>query len=90
MSERNADEQRRLLELASLIAERKTPLGIGLDNECWAGVAISIARTHNVAVTNYYGLSLDEVQQKITLNNQTPPEIRNQVMLGETLNLAFS
>lgn len=85
MAYRSLIQRKRLLRLATLIASQREPLGIGLKNGCWAGVAINLARQEGYKATEFYGLSMNEVKTKIKRNKRTPPTLRNAVMAGLTL-----
>ncbi len=90
MSRKSLAQRKRLLNLAYTIMKEDEPLGVGLKNGCWAGVAVEIARQHNEKMTDYYGLSMREIKDKIKLNNDTPAEKRNLTMIGQTLRMAVS
>ena len=79
----------RLINLGFTILIRKRPLGIGLKNECWGGVAATIAKNNELKVTDYYGLSFTDFKLDIMKNNRTNPSIRNIVMGLESIKLAF-
>lgn len=79
-----------MLNLARLIMKKQEPLGVGLKKGCWAGVAIDLARQNNCTMVDYYGLPMNEVKEKIKLNNQTQPSMRNVRMTWHTLWKAVS
>jgi len=81
-------QQQRLLRLAEEIEKRDRPLGIGLKHQCWAGVAIDMAKANGWGALPYFGLSFGELKQKIKLNNQQPPAARNATMASETRAMA--
>lgn len=87
---KSADQRKNLLTLADIIATRKAPLGVGLKNECWAGIAITLANRQGSKTTAFYGLSIREIINDVKENNRTPAAIRNKVMLDRTLRLAAS
>ena len=78
----------RLKFLAATIDERTEPLGVGLKNQCWAGVAHSIAQSKGARVTDYFGISTREMKDAIKMNNQYAPENRNTMMRQATLEMA--
>jgi hypothetical protein len=78
----------RLNFLAALIDERTEPLGVGLKNQCWAGVAHSIAQSEGARVTDYFGISTREMKDAIKMNNNCAPESRNATMRQVTLEIA--
>lgn len=90
MPTKSARQCENLLRLADTIATRKTPLGVGLKNECWAGVAITLANQQGSKTTAFYGLSMREIINDVKENNRTPIAGRNHVMLNRTLRLAAS
>jgi hypothetical protein len=90
MDVRSERQRERLVRLADHIARRREPLGVGLKNQCWAGVAIGMAKAEGCTVTDYLGLTSRQVKAAIKLNNRTPADSRNERMLAETLNLLGS
>lgn len=74
----------RLMDLAEIIEARNEPLGIGLKQQCWAGVAIELAKAEGCKVTDYFGLSFRDLKSRIKFNNLQAPEMRNAVMAAET------
>lgn len=88
MPTKSAHQRENLLMLADTIAARQAPLGVGLKRECWAGVAITLARRQGAKATEFYGLSMREIKNAVKENNQTPAAIRNEVMLDRTLQQA--
>jgi hypothetical protein len=80
----------RLLKLAFTILHRKQPLGVGLRNQCWAGLAIEKAKEHSALTTEYYGISFREMRNKIAKNNLTIPPKRNHVMAVRTILMSIS
>ena len=85
MSGRSLVQRRRLINLAVTILKREKPLGVGLRNECWAGLAIEVARQRRFKSTEYYGISMSQGRKDLKLNNRLPPAIRNFVMAGSTI-----
>ena len=79
-----------LAQLSTRILLRSEPLGIGLHNQCWAGLAIEIAKQKNCLATDYYGLTSKQIKTAVKINNRTPAEMRNQKMFGKTLMMLFS
>lgn len=73
-------QRHHLNQLADSIRARNAPLGVGLRNQCWAGVAIDRAREEGVPATEYFGLSFSEIKHAIKINNLTPEPERNRVM----------
>lgn len=73
-------QRHHLNQLADSIRTRNTPLGVGLRNQCWAGVAIGRAREEGIPATEYFGLSFSEIKRAIKINNLTPEPERNRVM----------
>lgn len=90
MSNRTIAQRKNLLNLACRILKDDKPLGVGLKNGCWAGVAIELAREKDSKMTDHYGLTMRQVKYRIKLNNSLHPELRNYVMVGCTLYYAFS
>ena len=86
----NAHQRVHLLDLAASVANQPEPLGIGLHNGCWGGVAANIATAHEATVQQYYGLTFRQFKDAIKCNNQTHQERRNGVMALRTLRMASS
>jgi len=80
-------QKKNLITLAETVKDRKEPLGIGLKNMCWAGVAIDLANKNNFKTTNFYGISFSELKSCIMSNNLQPQESRNSFMYKKTLDL---
>ena len=78
----------RLQLLAATIEQREQPLGVGLKNHCWAGVAYDVASANGARLTDYFGISTREMKAAIKTNNQSDPAARNAVMVRETRVLA--
>lgn len=89
MNTRTVTQRFRLMLLARKIGFRSKPLGIGLHNQCWAGVAAEIAKAKGAKTTDYYGITFREFKDAIKSNNVCPPEGRNIRMFLRTLYLAF-
>jgi hypothetical protein len=85
---RTHQQKARLIRLAEVVETRDEPLGVGLKHQCWAGIAIEMAKAEGFKSTDYFGLSFRELKQKIKLNNVQFPEFRNAVMATETRALA--
>lgn len=66
--------------LANTIEKRKKPLGVGLRNQCFIGLAIEIANLNNSNFENYYGISIWESRDMIRANNNCLESIRNTTM----------
>ena len=79
-----------LFNLCLSIMFRKSPLGVGLHNQCWAGLAIEKAREKNVLTVDFYGLSMKQIKKAIKQNNILPPYARNIVMIFKTFIHAIS
>lgn len=90
MSIKSAQQRDHLLTLADTIATRRSPLGVGLRRECWAGVAITLANQQGANASEFYGLSMREIIDAVKENNRTPVDFRNEVMLDRTLQQAAS
>lgn len=90
MPRRSTSQRVRLLELAGRVALRRDPLGIGLRNQCWGGIAVAIAKEHGWRASDYYGISFRELRDYIKDNNLTPCEKRNRHMAMRTLRLALT
>jgi len=88
MTHKTAAQVSHLIKLADTIRNRKQPLGVGLRNECWAGIAIMQGREANCKATAYFGISFSEIKRGIKKNNAAPAECRNQLMVDSTLALA--
>lgn len=85
---KTAMQKSNLIELATIIQQRDNPLGIGLHNQCWAGLAIEIAKSKNQTTRTYYGLSIHEMKNDININNLLSSENRNETMYKRTLEIA--
>jgi hypothetical protein len=85
MHAKSAIQRKNLFVLANTLATRETPLGIGLRQECWAGVAITEATSRGANATEFYGLTMREIIDAVKENNRTPPTLRNEVMIDRTL-----
>lgn len=88
MPTKSPHQRENLHILAETIAARKTPLGVGLRRECWAGVAISLANQKGSKTSEFYGLSMREIIDAVKENNRTDPALRNGIMLDRTLQQA--
>ncbi len=80
----------RLLKLSKMIDSREAPLGVGLKNQCWAGIAWEVASAHQARVTEYFGISFREMRDAIKGNNQCEPVRRNATMSARCRDLAAS
>lgn len=89
MNTRTVTQRFRLMLLASKIGFRSKPLGVGLHNQCWAGVAAEIAKAKGAKTTAYYGVTFREFKDAIKSNNVCRPERRNIRMFLRTLYFAF-
>lgn len=74
--------------LAETIRDRQAPLGVGLHNQCWGGLAIEVAKMHGETTRSFYGMSIHEMKNDINVNNASPKERRNDVMYRRTLAIA--
>lgn len=88
MAPRTKSQQQRLMQLAELIEGRSEPLGVGVNHQCWAGVARDVAREHGSKIPTYYGLTGDEIKSSVIRNNLCQPRERNDRMVCETRRLA--
>jgi hypothetical protein len=77
---RNEMQKRNLHQLAQYINTRQQPLGVGLKNQCWAGLAIDVAKSQGYDALSYFGITFSELKEKIKLNNMQRPAERNRVM----------
>ncbi len=80
----------RLLILAWRISFRSRPLGIGLKNQCWGGLAAEIASNKSEKVTDYYGITFSQYKHMINKNNRTNSSFRNFRMTLESIRLAIA
>lgn len=78
----------RLAKLGVSVICRTKPLGIGLKNECWGGLAASNAMQNNSKTTTYFGITFQELKDAINKNNRTDPRKRNFIMGLESMKLA--
>lgn len=72
----------RLAKLGRTIASRREPLGVGLKNQCFVGLAIEHAKCENDTLANHFGQPMSEWKKLIKINNKTAESVRNQRMLG--------
>lgn len=79
-----------LLALARNISKRNEPLGVGLKNQCWAGVAIARAKQKGQVATDCYGLTMGQIKSDIMFNNRTAVEDRNRAMVRRTIRHALT
>ena len=86
---KTTQQKQHLLELANTIKERDKPLGVGLHNQCWGGLAIEIAKSKGQTTRTYFGMSIHEMKADINSNNGLPPSLRNEGMYLRTLEIAF-
>lgn len=87
---KTAEQKRHLLDLAETIKKRVKALGVGLHNQCWAGLAIEIAKSHGETTTTYFGMSIHQMKPEINKNNAQPESLRNETMYLRTIELAGS
>ncbi len=85
---RTHQQKARLIRVAEVIESRDEPLGVGLKHQCWAGIAIEMAKAEGFKSTDYFGLSFRKLKEAIKLNNLQHPETRNAVMAAETRTMA--
>lgn len=83
-------QRQNLVQLAEIIKSRSTPLGVGLHNQCWAGLAIEIAKENGTITKDYFGLTVSDMKPAINLNNSLPVGVRNKVMANKTIQLSHS
>lgn len=81
----SALQVRRRQELSQKILNRREPLGVGLKNHCFVGLAIEIAQEQGSTLVNYYGGSTQDWKKKIKINNSTPEHKRNRKMAQHAL-----
>lgn len=86
---KTVQQKNNLIELANTIKQRKNPLGVGLHNQCWGGLAIEIAKSNNQTTSTYFGISIHEMKSSINANNILPADNRNEEMYKRTLQIAF-
>jgi hypothetical protein len=72
----------RLIKLGKAIANRRDPLGVGLKNQCFVGLAIEHAKCENDSLANHFGRPLSEWKKLIKINNKCAENVRTQTMLG--------
>lgn len=84
---RTVKQRANMLKLGFHVLGRGRSLGVGLRNECYAGIAIAEARAHETSVADHYGLGLRPLIAAIKLNNRTPPHRRNLRMFVHSLKL---
>ena len=80
----------RMSSLAEQIEGRAAPLGVGLKNQCFAGLAAEIARDAGETVLAHFGGSSAEWKAAIRMNNATPVAQRNDMMARHARDLAAS
>ncbi len=88
MSIRTQLQKLRLIQLAERIEERPATLGVGVNHQCWGGVARDMAREHDSRITSYFGLTGIEIIDSMARNNRCYPDDRNARMACETRRLA--
>jgi hypothetical protein len=88
MSAKSATQRKNLISLAGTLSRRAEPLGIGLRQQCWAGVAITESMNRHTKATEFYGLSMREIIDAVKENNRTPAVLRNETMIVRTLEFA--
>lgn len=87
---RTVKQRANMLKLGFQVFRRGESLGVGLRNECYAGIAIAEARARGTTVADHYGLGLRKLIAAIKLNNRTPPHRRNLRMFAHSLKLFSS
>jgi hypothetical protein len=78
----------RFVKLAAEIAVRPKPLGVGLRNQCYVGLAIETAQRSGETCAEYFGWSMSEMKAAIKQNNQIAPTRRNAHMALKSLKVA--
>ncbi len=82
------EQKEHLFELSETIKNRHEPLGVGLHNQCWGGLAIEIAKSNGQTTKTYFGMSIHDMKDDINTNNAQPTSLRNEVMYQRTLEIA--
>ena len=81
-----AQDVARLSNLAVAIIDRREPLGVGLKNQCFAGLAVDLAREQSTnPPSDFYGLSKGVWKHSIKTNNRTPSKWRNLRMAAHVV-----
>lgn len=88
MTVRTEEQQLRLMQLADRIEQRLMTLGIGVNHQCWGGIARDMAREHGSKITSHFGLTRKEIIDSMGRNNTCQPAKRNAQMAHETRRLA--
>lgn len=73
--------QERLNSLYDKIDHRKEPLGVGLKNQCFAGLAIEMAQQSGETLVAHFNKPLKTWKGLIKINNATFSSKRNETML---------
>jgi hypothetical protein len=71
----------RLDELEATVLNRDMPLGVGLKNQCFVGLAVEQAQQYGETLREHFGKPLSIWKKAIKKNNATSPRMRNLVML---------
>lgn len=72
-------------ELADMVAQRGTPLGVGLRNQCFVGLAIEVAKSRDTTLLDYFGGTMSEWKTAIKMNNASSESVRNRTMSSHIL-----
>jgi len=59
-----------------------------MEDRCWGALAETIAQQHGIDACTYFGLTMEELTDKIAINKKLPSTVRNSTMIAETLRLA--
>lgn len=77
-------QRARLTAFIEHINGMDAPLGDSFETGCWGAVAFEIAATAEQQPTEYFGISEEQLNRRITMNAQTPAPERNLVMAAAT------
>lgn len=78
----------RLIALAIEIESQSEPIGADFTSGCWGARAYAMAESHGSEPCEFFGITRDTLEAKITQNARTPRLQRNAVMAAETRALA--
>lgn len=81
MSKLSTEQSRNWLELSDVIRERPIPLGVGLKQQCFIGLAVELAASRNLTFKDAYGMSIWEARTDIRDSANCAEAERNERMV---------
>jgi hypothetical protein len=78
------------LQFSNLIDARKEPLGVGLKNQCFIGLAVEVAKSNNQSLADRFGFSVWELRGDIRDSEQTKRNERNLAMAQRAREIGIS